>query len=181
MHKANPAISAYRTVFPRRTSGHGSAVVISVLVALAQAVPALAASPVAFVNVTDSEKTFPVGQTGPAPITSLSLDASQPSNVLVQFSGGVTVETSEGCPCSVRAFLKVDGEPMLPVKRINLGSPAVQDVAKYEHDRQEITGSLVFPVDAGSHKFSLIVQQVTGDSKKITVVYPNMQAIAFPR
>ncbi len=99
----------------------------------------------------------------------------------MQFSGGVTVETSEGCPCSVRAFLQVDGEQLQAVKRINLGSPAVTDVAKYEHDRQEITGSLVFPIDPGSHKFTLVMQQVTGTSKEITVVYPNMQAIAFPK
>ncbi len=143
--------------------------------------PAHAASQLAFFNSADSDKAYPIQQSGPTLIASVKMQVTEPSNVLVQFSSGATAEKAVDCPCSIRAFLRVDGGALQPVKRINLGSPAVVDVDKYEHDRQSIGGSLVFPVEAGAHAFDLVIQQVDGKSKELEIYYPNMQAISFPK
>ncbi|CAH1665959.1 hypothetical protein [Chelatococcus asaccharovorans] len=161
-----------------------SAACVGVLFAslAAQGASAAGASSIAFNNMPDSNKSFKIDQSERTPIASVEIDVSAPSNVLVQFSAEAEAgETDDGCPCSIRAFLQADDEKPLPVKRINVGAPAVTEVSKYEHDRQEITGSLVFPVPAGKHKFTFIAQQVTGKSKQLKIDYPNLQAIAFPQ
>lgn len=140
-----------------------------------------AASPLAFSNSADSDRFHPVAQSGPTPIAGVALDLAQPSNVLVQFSSGATAETTKGCPCSIRAFLRMDGGALQPVKRINIGSPGAMEGTGYAHDRQSLDGSLVFPADAGARAFELVVQQVTGTSADLRIYYPNLQAIAFPR
>jgi hypothetical protein len=101
--------------------------------------------------------------------------------VLVQFSSGATAETTTGCPCSLRAFLRMDGGALMPVRRINLGSPGAMAPTGYSHDRQSIDGSLVFPANAGTHLFELVIQQVAGASADLRIYYPNLQAIAFPQ
>src|SRR3954464_6335632 len=80
-----------------------------------------AASPLAYFNSADPDRFFPIAQSGPTPIVSVTLQVTQPSNVLVQFSSAATAETTTGCPCSLRAFLRADGGTLMPVKRINLG------------------------------------------------------------
>ena len=50
----------------------------------------------------------------------------------------------------------------------------------YAHDRQSLDGTLVFPADAGTHAFELVVQQITGASVDLRIYDPNLQAIAFP-
>jgi len=123
---------------------------------------------------------FNVPQKGPLLIATVSLDVAAPSSVLVQFSAEAeSGEQDDGCPCTLRAFLQEDNEKPIPVKRINIGSPFVTQVGKYEHDRQELTGSYVFLTDAGSHRFRLIVQQLDGTSRQLKIDYPNLQAIVF--
>jgi hypothetical protein len=139
------------------------------------------ATAMAYVNSADPDKAYPIAQSGETSIVSVELAVRVPSNVLVQFSAGTTAETSKGCPCSIRAFLRADGGKLQPVKRINLGAPSVIDVDKYEHDRQSIDGSLVFPMEPGTHKFELVVQPLTGTSTDLRIYYPNFQAIAFPK
>jgi hypothetical protein len=139
------------------------------------------AASIAFINSADSDKAYPIAQSGPTPIVGVELEVTQPSNVLVQFSSGATAETSDGCPCSIRAILRMNGRELMPVKRINLGSPAVVEQSKYQHDRQSIEGSLVFSAEPGIHRFELVIQQVSGTSKDLEIYYPNLQAIVFPR
>jgi len=140
-----------------------------------------AASPLAFSNTADSERFRPVARSGPTPVASVTLRLAQPSNVLVQFSSGATAETTRGCPCSIRAFLRMDGGAPQPVKRINLGAPGAVDGTGHAHDRQSLDGTLVFPAEAGTHGFELVVEQVTGTSADLRIYYLNLQAIAFPR
>lgn len=68
-----------------------------------------AASPLAFSSSADSDRFQPVAQSGPTPVASVTLQLAQPSHVLVLFSRGATAETTRGCPCSIRAFLRMDG------------------------------------------------------------------------
>src|SRR5688572_10556807 len=123
--------------------------------------------PVGYFNSPDPDKEYPIGQSGDTPIVSVDLDVPVPSNVLVQFTGHATAETSNGCPCSIRAFLRADGGELQPVKRVNLGAASVIDVDKYDHDRQAVDGSMVFPVEPGTHKFELVVRQMTGTSTEL--------------
>ncbi len=140
-----------------------------------------AASPMAFSNSADPDKAHRIDFVGPTPIAAVTLVLDRPSNVLVQFTSGVTAETAEGCPCSVRAFLRMDGGALQPVKHVNLGSPAATTQAGQVRDRQGMDGSLVFPAEAGPHTFELVAQQVTGRSIDLRVYHPNLQAIAFPQ
>jgi hypothetical protein len=137
--------------------------------------------PIGYFNSADPDKEYPIAQSGDTSIVSVEVAVPVPSNVLVQFTAHATAETSKGCPCSIRAFLRADGGELRPVKRINLGAPAVIDVDKYDHDRQTVDGSLVFPMEAGTHKFELVVRQMTGTSTDLIIYYPNFQAIAFPQ
>ena len=149
---------------------------------LAGAGGAGAASPMAFSNGTDPDKAYRIDFVGPTPIVGVTLHLDRPADVLVQFTAGAAAETSEGCPCSVRAFLRMDGGALLPVKQVNLGAPAAMAEAGQVRDRQSLDGSLVFPDAApGPHTFELVVQQATGRSIDLRVYHPNLQAIAFPR
>ena len=156
-----------------------AAVVIEAL--LAGAGGGQAASPLAFSNSVDPDKAHRIDFVGPTRIVGVTLHLDRPSDVLVQFTSGATAETSEGCPCSIRAFLRMGGGAPQPVKHINLGVPGVTMQAGQVRDRQSLDGSLVFPAEAGSHSFELIVQQVTGRSIDLRIYHPNLQAIAFPR
>ena len=140
-----------------------------------------AASLLAFSNSTDPDKAYRIDFVGPSPIVGVTLHLERPSDVLVQFTSGATAETSEGCPCSVSASLRMDGGALQPVKRINLGSRTATTEAGHVRDRQSMDGSLVFPAEAGPHTFELLVQQVTGRSVDLRIYHPNLQAIAFPR
>ncbi len=140
-----------------------------------------AASPLAFSNSVDPYKAYRIDFTGPTPIVGVTLHLDRPSDVLVQFTSGATAETKEGCPCSIRAFLRMDRDALLPVKHVNLGSPAATTQAGQVRDRQSLDGSLVFHAEAGPHTFELVVQQATGRSIDLTIYHPNLQAIAFPR
>lgn len=140
-----------------------------------------AASPLAFFNEADPDRAYRIDFVGPTPIAGVALRLDRPSDVLVQFTSGATAETVEGCPCSVRAFLRMDGGALQPVKRVNLGAPAATTEAGHIRDRQSLDGSFVFAAEAGPHSFELVVQQVTGRSIDLRIYHPNIQAIAFPR
>jgi hypothetical protein len=134
----------------------------------------------AYFNKPDSHTAAFVKGKEPVKIASVELELKTASTVLVQFTSGLADENSKGCPCSVRAFISMDGQPARPVKRVNVASPAVQEVDKYEHDRQNLDGSTVFEAAKGKHTFTLTYQKMDGESDEIEVYYPNVQAIAFP-
>ena len=115
-----------------------------------------AASLLAFSNSTDPDRAYRIDFAGPSPIVGVSFDLDRPSDVLVQFTSGATAETPEGCPCSVSAFLRMDGGALQPVKRINLGARAATPQAGQVRDRQSLDGSLVFPAEAGPHTFEFL-------------------------
>jgi len=140
-----------------------------------------AASPLTFYNEADPDKAYKLPGKDPVTIATVTLDISQPSNVLVQFTSHATSEDTAGCPCSVRASLRADDSAAKPVRRVNLGAPGIVEQFKYEHDRQGVDGSYVFEAAPGKHTYSLVMQQQSGDSKSIEFFYPNLQAIAFPR
>lgn len=138
-------------------------------------------SKLAFFNTPLSKTSYFLKGNDLTPIGTVTLDLAEPADVLVQFTSHVAAETSEGCPCSVRAFITLDNEEPRPVKRINVASPSVQKVGGYEHDRQNLDGSTVFTVPAGRHNFTLSYLQMDGKSKELEVYYPNLQAISFPK
>ena len=139
-----------------------------------------AASPMAFSNEVDPDKAYRVDFVGPSSIVGVTLQLERPADVLVQFTSTATAETAEGCPCSLRAFLRMDGGPLMPVKLVNLGWPDAAARGGQVRDRHSLDGSLVFPADAGTHRFELLVQQATGKSIDLRIYHPNLQAIAFP-
>lgn len=143
---------------------------------------AAAAAPMAFSNEVDPDKAYRVDFAGPSLIAGVTLLLERPADVLVQFTSSAAAETAEGCPCSLRAFLRVDGGALLAVKHVNLGWPDAMSRGGQVRDRHSLDGSLVFPdVGAGPHRFELLVQQATGRSIDLRVYHPNLQAIAFPR
>ncbi len=157
------------------------AVAVVVAVVLAAGGEDAAAYPLAFSNEVDPDKAYRVDFVGPSLIAGVTLQLERPADVLVQFTSTATAETAEGCPCSVRAFLRMDGGALLPVKHVNLGWPDAAARAGQVRDRHSLDGSLVFPAEAGPHRFELLVQQVTGKSIDLRIYHPNLQAIAFPR
>lgn len=138
-------------------------------------------SKLAFFNTPLSKTSYFLKGNELTPVGTVTLDLTEPADVLVQFNSHIAAETAEGCPCSVRAFLTLDNEEPRPVKRINVASPSVQKVGGYEHDRQGADGSTVFTVPAGRHNFTLSYQQLDGKSKELEIYYPNLQAISFPK
>jgi hypothetical protein len=156
---------------------------LSAAVACALAAPAHAQVPTAFAysNTPLSKTSVFLKGTTPTVIKQVTLDLKAPSNVLVQFTSGVAAETSKGCPCSIRASVSIDDKETRVVKRINVAAPAVQEVNKYEHDRQNLDGSTVYELGAGRHTVTLSYQQVTGTSEELEVYYPNLQVIGFPK
>ena len=140
-----------------------------------------AAHPLAFSNEVDPDKAYRIDFVGPSLIAGVTLQLDRPADVLVQFTSGATAETTAGCPCSIRAFLRMDGGALQPVKHINLGSPEAAARSGQVRDRHGLDGSLVFPAaETGPHRFELLVQQVTGKSIDLRIYHPNLQAIAFP-
>jgi hypothetical protein len=105
------------------------------------------------------------------------LDLDGEADVLVTFTSGLAAETGVGCPCSVRALLRVDDQAPVIVKRVNLGAPSVQSVDRYEHDRQPADGSFVFNLPKGRHEIALVLQQVDGAGTDLEAYYVNLQAV----
>lgn len=122
-----------------------------------------------------------LSDSGPTAVATVSIELQSAAEVLVQFTSEVGAADAVGCPCSIRATLTLDDEDPQVVKRVNVGTPAVQAVAKYDQDRENIDGSHVFSLPAGKHTISLGYQLAYGTSKSLEVYYPNLQAIAFPK
>lgn len=141
---------------------------------------AVSGKSIAYFN-TPNRHAVPIAKTAPTVVGKVSLDLASDADVLVQFTSGLAAETGEGCPCSVRASLKVDDQPLVIVKRVNVGAPTVQSLDKYEHDRQSADGSYVFALKKGRHDLSLVIHQVDGGSTGLEAYYVNLQAIPFER
>lgn len=135
---------------------------------------------IAYYN-TPNRHAAPIQGKTPTTVGKVTVTLKAPSEVLVQFTSGIAAETGEGCPCSVRASLRVDDAPLVIVKRINVGAPTVQSFDKYEHDRQSADGSYVFSLPAGKHEISLVFHQVDGTSTGLEAYYVNLQAIPFAK
>jgi hypothetical protein len=116
----------------------------------------------------------------PFKVATLSLDVKRKSKVLVQFSSELSSEHAENCPCYVRALVSMDGAKGRPIKRINVGSPAVHEIDKYDNDRQNLDGTTVFEAAPGKHTYELTFQQVDSNGNDLEIYYPNFHAIAFP-
>jgi hypothetical protein len=116
----------------------------------------------------------------PFKVATLTLDVKQKSRVLVQFSSEISSEHAKDCPCYLRALVSMDGTKGRPVKRINVGTPAVHDVDKYDNDRQSLDGTTMFEAQPGQHTYELTFQQVDSHGSDLEVYYPNFHAIAFP-
>ncbi|MFM0596921.1 MULTISPECIES: hypothetical protein [Paraburkholderia] len=132
-----------------------------------------------YLNTTSSHVTTFVSDAETVEVSKLTVEPSVSSKVLIQFSSTVSAESADGCPCSVRAMVSMDGGEPRIVKRINVGSPAVVSLQKYPFDRQALDGSSVFEVTPGKHTFSILFKQVSGSSKKLEINYPNAQAMVF--
>lgn len=107
------------------------------------------------------------------------LDLDGEADVLVTFTSGLAAETGAGCPCSVRALLRVDNQVPVIIKRVNLGAPSVQSVDHYEHDRQPADGSFVFNLPKGRHEIALVMQPVDGAGADLEAYYVNLQAVPY--
>jgi hypothetical protein len=157
-----------------------STVIISLaLAALCCTAQAAEGRPYAYSNVTSAHVTTFVRGTDSVEVTSLTLTTTQRSKVLFQFSSALSAESSDGCPCSVRAMVALDGETPRVVKRINVGSPDVAGALHYQYDRQPLDGTTVFEVEAGTHTFRLLFRQVSGAARQLEVNYPNAQAFVL--
>lgn len=111
----------------------------------------------------------------------VSVNLQQPSDVLVQFSSGLTTVTPERCPCSVRFSLKVNDQEPVVIKRVNIGGVTNTVAGAYQPDRQSADGTYVFSLPAGAHDVALIAQRIDGESKVLYAFYQNIQAIRFVR
>lgn len=107
----------------------------------------------------------------------LNLDGE--ADVLVTFTSGLAAETGAGCPCSVRALLRVDDQAPVIIKRVNVGSPSVQATDHYEHDRQPADGAYVFTLPKGRHDIALVMQPVDGAGTDLEAYYVNLQAVPY--
>ena len=122
-----------------------------------------------------------LSESAPTTVATVSVDLESAAEVLVQFTSEIGAEDADGCPCSVRATLQLGETAPQVVKRVNVGTPAVQAVGKYDQDRENIDGSYVFSLPAGKHTISLGYQLAYGTSKSLEIYYPNLQAIAFAK
>lgn len=166
------------TAFSLRTS-HFRCTIGALMMAASATCFAGGPSSLAYSNTPESHTSIFIKGKAPVTVATLSLSVTKVSKVLVQFTSGLAAETSKGCPCSVRAFVTMDDQQPRPVKRVNVASPAVQQVDKYEHDRQNLDASTVFDAKPGPHTFTVTYQRMDGDSDEIEIYYPNVQAIAF--
>lgn len=130
---------------------------------------------------TPNRHATPLKGTDPIVVGKVTVDLKAASDVLVQFTSGLAAETSEGCPCSVRASLKVNDEPLTVIKRVNLGAPTVQTTDRYEHDRQPADGAYVYGLPPGRHDISLVLHQIESSGTGLEVYYVNLQAIPFAK
>ena len=117
----------------------------------------------------------------PTALGKVTIDLKRPADVLVQFTSGLATVSEEGRPCSVRASPKIDDQPAVVIKRVNLGGRVALAGQPYQPDRQSADGSFVFRLPAGRHEATLLVQRIDGQAKVIQAFYANIQAIAFPR
>lgn len=141
---------------------------------------AVSGKAIAYYN-TPNRHAAPLKGKTPTTVGTVTVNLKAPSEVLVQFTSGIAAETGDGCPCSVRASLRVDDGHLMIVKRINVGAPTVQSFDKYEHDRQSADGSYVFSLPAGKHEIALVFHQVDGTSTGLEAYYVNLQAIPFAK
>ncbi|MFL9927276.1 hypothetical protein PQR62_23590 [Herbaspirillum lusitanum] len=146
------------------------------LIGLACAATAGAEGSFDYANTTSSHVTTFVRGTEPVEVSKLKLTTGKDAKVLFQFSSAISSESAEGCPCSIRAMVSLDGQEPRIIKRINVGSPEVSTALHYQYDRQPLDGTTVFDVGPGTHTFVLLFKQVSGASKKLEVNYPNAQA-----
>jgi hypothetical protein len=116
----------------------------------------------------------------PFKVATLVLDVKTQSKLLVQFSSEISSENAANCPCYLRALISMDGGKGRPVKRINVGSPAVKEVDKYDNDRQSLDGTTMFDASPGRHTVELTFQQVDSNGNDLEIYYPNFHAIAYP-
>jgi hypothetical protein len=158
----------------------------SLLLLLAFSLSACAASSgkagdtvISYSNSPDAHVTTFVSGKEPTDVARLKVSVTKDARVLIQFSSTVSAEVPDGCPCSIRAMVAMDGGDPRVIKRINVGSPSVTTLQKYQFDRQALDGSTVFEVPAGIHTFTIRFLQVSGESRKLEVNYPNAQAIVF--
>ena len=129
---------------------------------------------------TDSGGTH-LSDSGSTKVASVAVELEHDAEVLVQFTSEIGAADAVGCPCSVRATLQLNDKAPQVVKRVNVGTPAVQQVGKYDQDRENVDGSYVFSLPAGKHTISLAYQQAYGTSKSLEVFYSNLQAITFAK
>lgn len=122
-----------------------------------------------------------LSESGTTTVATVTVELDSAAEVLVQFTSEVGAADAVGCPCSIRAGLTLDDDEPQVVKRINVGTPAVQAVGKYDQDRENIDGSYVFSLPAGKHTISLGYKLAYGTSKSLEVYYANLQAITFPK
>jgi hypothetical protein len=111
----------------------------------------------------------------------VSVDLKRAADVMIQFTSGLATVSDEGCPCSVRATLQIDGQAGIVIKRVNLATAAARPADKYVPDRQPLDGSYVASLPTGRHDIALVAQQVDGSAKELQVFYTNIQAVVFPR
>lgn len=154
--------------------------VVATLALMSQATVFAAQPSIAYDNNTNTHVTVFVRGEAPVEVKKLDLQVDTPSKVMVSFTSSVSAESSKGCPCSVRAMIAMDDQEPRVVKRINVGSPAVQAVDKYQWDRQGLDGSTVYEVPAGKHTFKVIFKQAGSAGDQLEVNYPNLQVITFP-
>ncbi|MEE4453413.1 hypothetical protein [Novosphingobium resinovorum] len=140
---------------------------------------AISTSQIAFYN-TPNRKHVLIAKGNPITLGKVTVDLKKSSNVMVQFTSGLATVVPEGCPCSVRVSLQLDGMDPIVIKRVNLGTARTMIGDKYQVDRQSADGSFVFPLNAGHHEIALVVQRIEGESNELHAFYPNMQALVFP-
>lgn len=131
-----------------------------------------------FYNTPNRKHTI-IGAGEATPLGRVALDLAAAADVMVLFTSGITTVTPEGCPCSVRASLQVDGQEPVVIKRINLSGANTVVGTTYQPDRQSLDGNFVFSLPAGKHEITLIAQRIEGDSKQLYAFYQNIQAVPF--
>ena len=139
-----------------------------------------AAAGIAWFNTPNRHAT-PLKPGAPQEVAKVTLELKAPSAVLVRFSSGLAAETSDGCPCSVRASLRADDGPLVVIKRVNVGAPTIQTMDRYEHDRQSADGGFVFELPAGRQTIALLLHIVDGSGTGLEAYYVNLQATPFAK
>jgi hypothetical protein len=156
------------------------AIAVAGCVVLAGTVSAFAAEPsVATFSTPGWDTHYMIKGQQPFKVATLALDVKRKSKVLVQFSSEISSEHARNCPCYLRALVSMDGEKGRPVKRINVGSPALHEVDKYDNDRQSLDGTTMFDAQPGRHTYELTFQQVDSRGDNLEIYYPNFHVVAY--